>query len=94
MITFFNRKELTMIISMETLAKHRAILEANGIEHTVKTTNLQAATMAGMGAESRRGRGGSFGIAQNASYEYRLYVRKDDYEKAKALLGESKQQKE
>ncbi len=69
MITVFNRKELIITMEMKRQAEMRDILSQNGIAYTVKTTNLQA-------AENTRGRGGSFGINPDYSYEYKIYVQK------------------
>ena len=65
MITIFNRKELIVTTEMNRQAQVRDILSQNGIDYTVKTTNLQAAPIVG----NSRGRVGSFGINQNYSYE-------------------------
>lgn len=45
MITIFNRKELIVTVEMNRQAEVRNILSQNGIDYTVKTTNLQAASM-------------------------------------------------
>ena len=74
MITIFNRKELFITTDMNYQAKLREILAARGIDYAVKVKNLQ-------GAYSRA-RGGSFGINHDAAYEYKIYVRKKDYDKA------------
>lgn len=43
MITVFNRKELIITMEMKRQAEVRDILSQNGVDYTVKTTNLQAA---------------------------------------------------
>ena len=43
MITIFNRKELAVTMSMDRQAEIRSILQSNGIDYSVKTTNLQSA---------------------------------------------------
>ncbi|MBQ2888557.1 MAG: hypothetical protein IJE29_06550 [Firmicutes bacterium] len=78
MITIFNRKELLITMDMNYLSNVRDILSANGIEYTVKVTNLQSASA----IDSNRARVGSFGINQNYSYEYKIYVHKKDYDNA------------
>ena len=78
MITVFNRKELIITMEMNRQAKVRDILSQNGVDYTVKTTNLEAAPILG----NRRARTGSFGINPDFSYEYKIYVHKKDYEKA------------
>ena len=82
MITIFNRKELIITNDMRRQADIRYILEGNGIDYIVRTTNMQTAPMMG----GSRGRTGSFQINQNYSYEYKIYVRKKDYERAKHLI--------
>lgn len=83
MLTIFNRKELIITMDLNRQADIRNILSANKIDYSVKTTNLQSASAVG----SRRGRVGSFGVDSRFSYEYKIYVHKQDYEKAKHLIG-------
>lgn len=82
MITIFNRKEL--LITMDTGRRSAVcdVLSANGINYTIKVINLQGASV----FENKRGRYGSFGINQNYSYEYKIYVHKKDYERACYLI--------
>lgn len=82
MLTVFNRKELVITTDMNRQADIRCLLSENGIEYTVRTTNLQSRSAVG----SRRAYTGSFGIDQDHSYEYKIYVRKDDYDRAKRLI--------
>ena len=83
MVTIFNRRELSLTLSMERQAEVRAILSTNGIDYQVKTTNLQNQQT----LDSRRAHAGSSGIFSDHSYEYKIYVHKRDYEKAKYLIG-------
>lgn len=83
MVTIFNRRELILTLSMERQAEVRAILSTNGIDYQVKTTNLQNQQT----LDSRRAHAGSSGIFSDHSYEYKIYVHKRDYEKAKYLIG-------
>ena len=82
MITIFNRQELLITMDMNYLSKVRDILSANGIEYTVKVTNLQSASA----IDSDRARVGSFGVNQNYSYEDKVYVHKKDYDNALRLI--------
>lgn len=82
MITVFNRKELIITMEMSRQAEVRSILSQNGIDYTVKTTNLQTVPLFG----STRGRTGSCGINPDYSYEYKIYVHKKDFEKAAFLI--------
>ncbi len=83
MVTIFNRRELILTLSMERQAEVRAILSTNGIDYQVKTTNLQNQQT----LDSRKAHAGSSGIFSDHSYEYKIYVHKRDYEKAKYLIG-------
>ena len=82
MITIFNRKELLITLDMKKQSEIREILSANNIEYVVKTTNLQSATVVG----SQRAYTGNFGINQDYSYEYKIYVRKKDFDKEVCLI--------
>ena len=79
MITVFNRKELIITMEMNRQAKVRDILSQNGVDYTVKTTNLHS-------AGNMRGRTGSFGINPDYAYEYKIYVQKKDFERAAYLI--------
>lgn len=41
MLTILNRRELLVTLSMERQAEVRRILAENGIDYTIKTTNMQ-----------------------------------------------------
>ena len=82
MLTIFNRKELIVTMEMNRQSEVRDILSQNGIDYTVKTTNLHASPILG----NRRGRVGNFGINQDYSYEYKIYVHKKDFEKSVCLI--------
>ena len=82
MLTVFNRKELIITLDMDQQADIRRILSENGIDYEVKTTNLQNAAVVG----SSRGRLGSFGIDQDYTYEYKFFVHRKDYDRAKRLI--------
>lgn len=83
MITIFNRRELLITMDFNQQSDIRGILAANSIDYVVKTTNLQSSSVVG----SHRGRIGNLGINQDYSYEYKIYVHKDDYDKALHLVG-------
>ena len=88
MLTIFNRKELITTMDMQRQANIRSVLSANGIAYTVRTENLHGKNLQGspaFGGRSR-GRSGSFGIDPNYSYEYHIYVHKNDYENALRLI--------
>ena len=82
MITIFNRKELLVTMDMKKQADVRDALSANSIPYIINTTNLVNSQAFG----SRRGYQGSLGVNQNYSYEYKIYVHKNDYDKAVGLI--------
>ena len=69
-------------MDMKRQAEIRVILAANGIDYYVKTKNLLSGGMSG----SSRNRTGSLGINWDYAYEYKIYVRKQDYERASHLI--------
>lgn len=80
MVNMFNRRELILTHSIDRQAEVRAILSANGIDYQIKTIS----------PPNERGHRGSLGINSDYSYEYRIYVHKNDYEKANYILKKSK----
>lgn len=82
LITIFNRKELLVTMDFNEQADVREILSANRIPYVIKTTNLQSSPAIG----SHRGRIGNFGINQDYSYEYKIYIHKNDYDRASRLI--------
>ena len=83
MLTVFNRKELLVTMELEKQAMVREILSANNIEYTVKATNLQSSQVVG----AHRAMTENYGINQNYSYEYKIFVGKKDYYKTLKLIG-------
>lgn len=82
MITIFNRQELLVTMDMNRQAEIRDLLASHNIEYVIKTINLQDAHLTG----NKRSKTGSIGIKKEYSYEYRIFVHKRDYEKAKKIL--------
>ncbi|HBF64963.1 MAG TPA: hypothetical protein DDW34_03425 [Clostridium sp.] len=76
MITIFNRKELFITYSLEKQAEIRNLLSAHKIEYTIST-------MGNTWQANSRG----FGINTLAQIEYKIYVKKKDYEKAVFFLN-------
>lgn len=83
MITIFNRAELIITYDMKKQADVRNILSANNISYIIRTRNL---TATGIGNTNTRTRVGSFGVDTNSSYEYKIYVKKKDFEQARYLI--------
>ncbi len=84
MLTIFNRQELVVTMDMNKQAAVRDILSQNKIKYTVKVTNLQSPGL----LNSDRSRG-VFGINQKYSVEYKIYVHRKDYDKAKWLIRQN-----
>lgn len=82
MITIFNRQELVVTMDMNRQAEIRDLLASHNIEYVIKTINLQDTHLTG----NKRNKTGSIGIKKEYSYEYRIFVHKRDYEKAKNFL--------
>ena len=78
MITFFNRKELITLVSMQKLFHVREALANAGIESHVKSSGSMPLT-------ADRNRGVPF-VNQDSAYTYTIYVRKDDYSLAVAAI--------
>ena len=75
MIHLFNRKELLLTSSMERQARVRDMLAANKIPYLVRTSS-----------NISRSQGVMPGMRMDMLYQYRIYVKRSDYEKAKFLL--------
>ena len=78
MLTVFNRKELLITFDMNRQYEVRDILATNNIDYTIKVANPMSS--------SSFGRRGSFGINQDSSYEYKIYVHKKAYDYALRLI--------
>jgi len=82
MITIFNQKELTITYSMDTQHKVRNILTQHNIPYKIKVLNP-----GGPLGQNETRRGGTLGINLDYAYEYKIYVRKSDYEEALHLIN-------
>lgn len=83
MITVFNRKELLITYDMTKQNEVRTILRDNKIKYDVKVKNLLSPSPLHVGVRSHAG---SLGIDLTKSYEYKIYVRKADYDRALELI--------
>ncbi len=84
MITIFNRKEVCLTYDLKKQSEVRDILHANGIDYTVKVLNRKSPSPIAAGSRARTG---TFREDLSKEYEYKIYVHRDDYEKACALIG-------
>lgn len=71
MITVFNRRELLVTFDMDHCAEVREKLSETGIPYVVRTRNLY-------GGGNRT----AVGIDVPSAYEYHIYVKRGDYDKA------------
>ena len=81
MITPFNRAELFITYDLNRLNQVRYALEAAGLDYQYRTKDLASPTIF-----SSRGRTGTFGMNNEARVEYKLYVRKDELDRARQFL--------
>lgn len=83
MITIFNRKELTITFSMKKQAQVCDILWSNNIDYRIKIINRKSPSPFSAGTRARTG---TLGENLERSYEYIIYVKKQDYEQGLYLL--------
>ena len=79
MLNIFNRKELLITHDIERYYQTMDILDSGEIEFSAK---VRSAT----GTWGSPNREGTFGTNDNNLYEYRIYVRKKDYERASHMI--------
>ena len=77
MITLFNRAELLITYDLNRFNRVRDALAGAGIDYTYRTKDL---------ASHNRGRDGAFAIDQDARVEYKLYVHKNQLDRARQFL--------
>lgn len=83
MITVFNRKELLITYDMTKQNEIRTILRDHKIKYDVIVKNLLSPSSMHTGTRAYTG---SLGMDLRKSYEYKIYVRKADYERALELI--------
>ena len=76
MLTVFNRKEVLLTYSLKDQADAKEILSNNGIKYRIKSKSNQGGKVCS-----------HFGGGVANAYEYRIFVHKDDWPKAKYLLA-------
>lgn len=83
MITVLNRREVMATFSLKTQAEARELLSGSGIDYTVHVKNRISPSPVAAGARAHTG---TLGQKMDCLYEYRIYVRRQDYERAAYLL--------
>ena len=76
MITVFNRRELMITLSMEEQMAARQCLSDAGLNYVLRTKNITASSH----------QMGHLGIHPQAVLEYRIYVHREDEDRARAAL--------
>ena len=84
MISIFNRKELLITYDMKIQSEVRTVLRDHKIEYKVKVKNILSPTPLSSGS---RAHVGAVGIDLSKVYEYKIYVKASDYEKALFLMN-------
>ena len=77
MISLLNRREVTVTHDMNRLNQLREKLDGAGIEHIVRNKRNRTFTGRSHGVPN---------VDADYAYEYGIYVHRDDYQKAQALL--------
>ncbi len=84
MITIFNRKELLVTYDMQKQNDVRTVLRDHKIKYDVKVKNILSPSPMFAGSRTYMG---THGVDLTKSYEYKIYVKKSDYEKALFLMS-------
>ena len=83
MINIFNRKELYMTYNLNKQAEVRSLLAEHGIEYDYKTIDRKSPSPVSAGSRARTGTAFE---KRETELQYYIYVHKNDYDKARALL--------
>ena len=83
MIAFWNRKQLLITFSSAEQADIRRRLAAAGIDYTCRCVNRRSSSAWG----DTRMRTGTLGEKPELAEEYIFYVKREEYEQARALLA-------
>ena len=84
MISVFNRKELLITYDIKKQSGVRTVLKNHEIEYKVKVKNILSPTPLNSGSRVHMG---SVGIDLSKAYEYKIYVKASDYDKALYLMN-------
>ncbi|MEI3219731.1 MAG: hypothetical protein V8S08_09155 [Lachnoclostridium sp.] len=83
MITVINRKELCIRIVWNLRLRSWTFLQ-NGIDYQIKTVNRKSPSPMAAGSRVHTG---TLGEKLGMEYEYIIYVRKEDYDKASGIIS-------
>lgn len=83
MIMIWNRKEVFVGNSLQRFNEVRYILSSNGIKYDYRVVDSTSPSYFG---SSSRARTGTLGINMDLAKTYYLYVHKNDYDSAQALI--------
>ncbi len=84
MITIFNRKELISTFDLKKQVEVRDLLDQFKIPYSINVINRKSPSIFDAGSRARTG---TFGENLSLEYQYIIFVRKTDYEKAYAVLN-------
>ncbi len=84
MITIFNRKELLITYEMKKQSEVRELMARNHIPYSIRVINRKSPSPFGAGSRARTG---TFGENLQLEYEYTIFVKRADYEKANAVMN-------
>lgn len=83
MIMIWNRKEVFVGNSLQKFTEVRDTLSSNEIKYKYKVVDSTSPSYFG---SSNRARTGTFGVNMDYTKTYYIYVHKNDYDNAQALL--------
>ena len=83
MITVFNRKEVCNTYDQEEQSKVRNVLKENNISYDVVTKNMTSPSPTALGGKELV----TYGLDLSHCIEYKIYVKKQDYETAMYLIS-------
>lgn len=83
MVTLFNRKELFITYDLQKKCNVCELLDNHNIDYDVKVCNLSSSLPPGTGG---RRLDGTLGASLSHPYEYKIYVKKKEYEIAQAII--------
>ena len=87
---FFQRKRLFLDTNAMEFARIKAILAENGIKYEVKTTVSENALTRKFNSAAAAHLRQAYSNFSTQTYVYYIYVKKSDYEKARALAYSKK----